>query len=56
MIEIKKSYVLELTEEQVRQLYNLLQSEKEQLSYGEQYNELRPLFNELKQHFNSGVR
>jgi len=58
MIEIKKSYVVELREEQVRQLYNLLQSAKsqDQFSYGGLYDDLRELHNELKQLFDSGIR
>ena len=58
MIEIKKSYVVELREEQVRQLYNLLQSAKsqDQFSYGGLYDDLRELHNELKNLFDSGIR
>ena len=58
MIEIKKSYIVELREEQVRQLYNLLQSAKsqDQFSYGGLYDDLRELHNELKQLFDSGIR
>jgi len=58
MIEVKKSYVLELTEEQARQLYNLLQSAKstDQFSYGGLYDDLRELHKELKQLFDSGIR
>ena len=55
MIEIKKSYVVELTEEQARQLYRLLHS-TEEFSYGERYDELRFLHDELKKLFDSGVR
>lgn len=56
MIEIKKSYVVELSEEQTRQLYNLLQSAKakDQFSYGGLYDDLRELHNELKKLFESG--
>ena len=58
MIEVKKSYVVELTEEQARQLYNLLQSAKstDQFSYGGLYDDLRELHKELKQLFDSGIR
>jgi len=56
MIEIKKSYVVELTEEQVRQLYNFLQLHKDDFSYGECYGELRVLLNELKTIFNGEIR
>ena len=58
MIETKKSYVVELSEEQGRQLYNLLQSAKsaDQFSYGGLYGDLRELHKELKQIFDSGIR
>lgn len=58
MIEIKKSYVVELQEEQARQLYNLLQSAKQQdqFSYGGQYSDLRELHSQLKELFDSGIR
>ena len=56
MIEIQKNYKLTLTEEQARQLYNLLQSSKskDQFSHGGLYDDLRELHNELKQLFESG--
>ena len=56
MIETKKSYVVELSEEQARQLYNLMQSAKsaDQFSYGGLYDDLRELHKELKQIFNKG--
>jgi len=49
MIQVKKSYVVELQEDQARQLYNLLQSVKQQdqFSYGGLYDDLRKLYNEL---------
>lgn len=58
MIETLKSYKLTLTEDQVRQLYNLLQSAKQQdqFSYGGLYDDLRELHNELKKLFDSGIR
>ena len=58
MIEITKNYKLTLTEEQGRQLYNLLQSAKstENFSYGGLYDDLRELHKELKQLFETGVR
>ena len=58
MIEIEKSYKLTLTEEQGRQLYNLLQSARstDQFSYGGLYGDLRELHKELKQIFDSGIR
>jgi hypothetical protein len=56
MIETKKSYVVELSEQQARQLYFMLQSNIELLTIGSGYDELRPLYNELKKIFDSGVR
>ena len=58
MIEIQKNYKLTLTEDQARQLYNLLQSAKsqDQFSYGGLYDDLRELHNELKKLFDNGIR
>ena len=58
MIQVKKSYAVELSEQQARQLYNLLQSAKQQdhFSYGGLYDDLRELYNELKQLFDTGIR
>jgi hypothetical protein len=58
MIETKKSYIVELSEEQGRQLYNLMQSAKsaDQFSYGGLYSDLRELHNELKQLFDARIR
>jgi uncharacterized protein YpuA (DUF1002 family) len=58
MIEITKNYTIKLTEEQGRQLYNLLQSAKstEHFSYGGLYDDLRELHKELKQLFDAGIR
>ena len=58
MIEITKNYKLTLTEDQARQLYNLLQSAKQQdqFSYGGLYDDLRELHNELKKLFDTGIR
>jgi hypothetical protein len=58
MIEIEKQYKLKLTENQARQLYNLLQSAKSQnqFTYGSQYDDLRELHNELKGLFDNGIR
>jgi uncharacterized protein YpuA (DUF1002 family) len=58
MIEVQKQYKLTLTEEQARQLYNLLQSVKQQdqFSYGGLYDDLRELHNELKKLFDTGIR
>jgi len=56
MIEIKKSYVVELTEDQARQLYRLLQSSSKEFSYGERFDELGFLHDELKKLFDNGIR
>jgi hypothetical protein len=58
MIEKQISYKIEFTEDQARQLYNLLQSAKQQdqFSYGGLYDDLRELHNELKKLFDSGIR
>ena len=58
MIEIEKQYKLTLTEDQARQLYNLLQSakSKDQFSYGGLYDDSRELHNELKKLFDTGIR
>jgi hypothetical protein len=56
MIEIKKSYVVELTEEQALQLYNFLQLYKDDFYYVGGYDALRVLLNELKTIFNGGIR
>lgn len=55
MIEIQKNYKVAFTEDQARQLYRLLQSSKE-FSYGERYDELGFLHDELKKLFDSGIR
>jgi hypothetical protein len=55
MIEIQKNYKLTLTEVESRQLYNLLRTEKD--CGGLNINsELRPLYNELKLLFDTGIR
>ena len=56
MIKISKTYHLALTEDQARQLYRLLQSSSKEFSYGERYDELRFLHDELKKLFDSGIR
>jgi hypothetical protein len=56
MIQIKKSYVVELTEDQAQQLYRLLQSSSKEFSYGERFDELRFLHDELKKLFDTGIR
>jgi uncharacterized protein YqgQ len=55
MIEIQKNYKITFTEDQAQQLYRLLQSTKE-FSYGERYDELGFLHDELKKIFDSGIR
>ena len=56
MIEVEKQYKLTLTEDQARQLHFMLKSNKELLDIGSGYDELRPLYNELKKLFDTGVR
>ena len=56
MIKTKKSYVVELTEDQARQLYDLLRCNNEQLIIGCGYDDLRELLNELKNLFDTGIR
>lgn len=58
MIEIKKSYVVELQEDQARQLYTLLLYTKDtgDLKHDGRYVELRPLYEELKKIFDTGIR
>jgi hypothetical protein len=51
MIEIQKNYKLTLSEEQMRQLFNLLGRDKELLSINSGYDELRTVYNELKDLF-----
>jgi uncharacterized protein YpuA (DUF1002 family) len=53
MIEIQKNYVLTLTENQVRELYNLLQREKS-LGHLTIDNDLKLVLNELSTIFNTG--
>ena len=58
MIKLKKSYVVELTEEQARQLYQLLLDTKDtgNLKFDGRFVELRPLYEELKPIFDTGIR
>jgi hypothetical protein len=58
MIEITKNYTIKLTEEQGRQLYNLLQSAKwtDENTFAGLYDDLRELHRELKQLFDTGIR
>jgi uncharacterized protein YpuA (DUF1002 family) len=55
MIQIEKNYKITLTEYQAQQLYRLLQSTKE-FSYGERFDELGFLHDELKNLFDTGIR
>ena len=55
MIEIKKSYVLELTEDQAKELYLLLRTEKDSGCLTPD-KELRLVYHELKNLFDSGIR
>lgn len=55
MIQVKKSYVLELTEDQARELYEILNDQKK---YGNitPDNEITLVYHELKKIFDSGIR
>jgi uncharacterized protein YpuA (DUF1002 family) len=56
MIEVQKNYKITFTEDQAQQLYRLLQSSSKEFSYGERYDELRFLYDELQKLFDSGIR
>jgi len=56
MIEIQKNYKITFTEDQARQLYRLLQSSSKEFSYGERFDELGFLHDELKKLFDNGIR
>ena len=58
MIELSRNYKITLSEEQARQLFNLLQMEKSRdgLAINGQYSDLRELCDELKSIFNAGIR
>ena len=58
MIETLKSYKLTITEEQARQLYQLLLDTKDNgnLKFDGRFVELRPLYEELKNLFDIGIR
>ena len=58
MIKLKKSYVVELTEVEARQLYQLLLDTKDtgNLKFDGRFVELRPLYEELKPIFDNGIR
>lgn len=55
MIQVKKSYVLELTEDQAREFYNILSDQKK---YGQitADNEITLVYHELKKIFDRGIR
>lgn len=55
MIEIKKSYVLELTEDQAKELYQLLRTGKDN-GHLTPDKELKLVYHELKNLFDSGIR
>ena len=56
MIDIQKNYKITLTEDQARQLYDLLQCNNERLIIGCGYDDLRELYDELKNLFYTGIR
>ena len=58
MIERQISYKIEFTENQARQLYTLLLYTKDtgDLKHDGRYVELRPLYEELKNLFDTGIR
>ena len=58
MIELSRNYKITLSEEQARQLYQVLLDAKDQsnLRYDGQFDELRPLYEELKSIFDTGIR
>lgn len=55
MIEVKKSYVLELTEQQAKEFYQILDYERKQDNLGVD-KELVLVYHELKKIFGSGIR
>jgi hypothetical protein len=55
MIEVKKSYVLELTETQAKELYQFLQTEKD-IGRLTPDKELKLVYHELKNLFDTGIR
>ena len=54
MIEIQKNYKLTLTEDQARELYLLLKTERDMDV--SRLKELAPVCNELKKLFDTGIR
>jgi hypothetical protein len=55
MIEVKKSYVVELTEQQAKELYQLLRTERDSGCLTPD-KELVLVYHELKKLFDSGIR
>jgi hypothetical protein len=55
MIQVKKSYVLELTESQARELYEILRTARDIGNITPDY-EICFVYAELKQIFDSGIR
>jgi len=58
MIEVQKQYKLTLTEDQARQLYDLLRTEKDcgGLGIDGRLSDLRTTYNELRTLFDTGIR
>ncbi len=58
MIEVQKQYKLTLTEDQARQLYDLLRTEKDCGGLGSdgRLSDLRTIHNELRVLFDNGIR
>ena len=55
MIKLKKSYVVELTEQQAKELYFMLKNAKDG-AYLTHNDELMLVYNELKNIFGTGIR
>ena len=58
MIKVSKNYHIVLTEVQANQLYQLLLDTKDlgNLKYDGRFDELQPLYEELKRLFDTGIR
>ena len=58
MIETVKNYKLTITEQQAKELYQLLLDTKDtgNLKFDGRFVELRPLYEELKNLFDTGIR
>lgn len=55
MIQVKKSYVLELTEQQAKELYEFLRGAKD-VGHLHTDKDLILVYNELKKLFDTGIR